>query len=350
VRARAALRAAAPALAAATLFGLAGCGDLPRPFEGNPGATAMRLAQPPPSRLVVPPPGDGLLSDEGERVWARAVADALVNEEVPALVLSGKSRDWRLIMTAQMHGDRVIPTYTVQNPKGLVQGSTQGPAVAASDWANADPAMLHQAATAVAPNIADLLTSIEAARRQSDPNSLMNRPARVWFAGVNGAPGDGDVSLARQMRKDLSGQGEVVQDTGDGADFKVVGQVKTGSGAGKTERIEIQWIVTDARGHEAGRVAQLNDIPPGTLDNYWGDVAVVVAQQAAGGIKEVILNQADLRRTHPALQTGKPGAGEAAGKAPPGGGPGSTAGAAGIAPAPPGSAGLAMPPGMLPSP
>ncbi len=34
---------------AAVLLSLAACGDLPRPFQGNPGATAERLAQPPPA-------------------------------------------------------------------------------------------------------------------------------------------------------------------------------------------------------------------------------------------------------------------------------------------------------------
>jgi hypothetical protein len=37
-------------------------------------------------------------------------------------------------------------------------------------------------------------------------------------------------------------------------------------------------------------VAQLHDIPKGSLDAFWGDVAVVAAQQAAGGVKEVLDN------------------------------------------------------------
>ena len=41
---------------------------------------------------------------------------------------------------------------------------------------------------------------------------------------------------------------------------------------------------------------QLNEVPPGTLDKFWGDVALVVAQEAAGGVKDVILNQAGARR------------------------------------------------------
>ena len=41
----------------------------------------------------------------------------------------------------------------------------------------------------------------------------------------------------------------------------------------------------------AGKVVQLNDIPAGSLDHYWADVAVVVATEAAGGVNDVINRQ-----------------------------------------------------------
>ena len=63
---------------------LAACGDLPQPFRGNPGATATRLARPPPSRLLVPSPTGSLLPDTAADTWSGAVADALVQQEVPA--------------------------------------------------------------------------------------------------------------------------------------------------------------------------------------------------------------------------------------------------------------------------
>ncbi len=59
------------------------CGGLPRPFEGDPGATALRLAVPPPSRLAVPTPTAALLPQSAAETWAGAVADDLVGQEVP---------------------------------------------------------------------------------------------------------------------------------------------------------------------------------------------------------------------------------------------------------------------------
>ncbi len=280
----------------AALLALAGCGDLPQPFLGRPGATAERLAQPPPSRLAVLTPEQSLLPDAGANAWAGAVADALRTEEVPATTDSTRGRsDWRLVLSAEVRGAEVVPSYAVQNPSGEPQGVSEGAPVSAAAWAGGDPAVLKTAAAQAAPGIASLLGRIEAARRQSDPNSLLNRPARIFLSGVTGAPGDGNSSLPAQIRAKLGAMGLVVQDAAGGADFSLAGQVQTAPGAKGTMRIELQWIVSDSRGEERGRIVQLNEVPPGTLDSYWGDVAVVVANEAAGGVRDVVLNASGAR-------------------------------------------------------
>ena len=73
-----------------------------------------------------------------------------------------------------------------------------------------------------------------------------------------------------------------------GADFIVQGNVRMVPIAGGQQRVEIQWAVKAASGDERGKVVQLNDIPAGTLDHYWADVAMVVATEAAGGVNDVI--------------------------------------------------------------
>ena len=83
--------------------------------------------------------------------------------------------------------------------------------------------------------------------------------------------------------------GLVVQNTK--ADFNVAGEVRAVPIAGNMTRIEIQWVVADARGDERGRIVQLNEVPSGSLDHFWGDVALVVAQEAAQGVKDVIARQ-----------------------------------------------------------
>ncbi len=269
---------------------LAGCGDLPQPFLGRPGATAQRLAQPPPSRLSIPSPTGALLPDAAAASLAQQVADALQTEDVPAVASRAARRgDWILVVAAELHGNEVIPSFTVQNPAGETQGVSDGAPIPAAAWAGGDPTVLRATARQAAPGIASLLGRIDAAARQSDPNSLQNRPARIWFTGVTGAPGDGGTSLATQMRTKLTGLNLVIQDTAKDADFQLTGQVETAPGANGTQRIEVQWILTDARG-ERGRILQLNEVPRGSLDRYWGDVAVVVAAEASVGVRDVVAN------------------------------------------------------------
>jgi len=257
---------------------------------------AERLAQPPPSRLAVPAPAQSLLSDAGADAWAGAVADALLAQEVPAVAGGTRRRtDWTLVLSAEVRGAEVVPSYAVRNPSGEPQGFSEGAPVAVADWAGGNPTVLKAAAAQAAPGVASLLGRIEAARRQSDPNSLLNRPARVYFTGVTGAPGDGNSSLPAQMRSKLTAMGLVIQNTGSGADFTLAGQVQTAPGAKGTLRIELQWIVLDSKGAERGRIVQLNEVPPGTLDRYWGDVAVVVADEAAGGVRDVVLAAGGVR-------------------------------------------------------
>lgn len=270
------------------LLALAACGDLPQPFLGNPGATAMRLRQPPDPRLAIPAPATALLSDDGARLLAGDLAARLQQGEVPAYAKSASPTDWKLLISALNRGTDIVPQYTVLNPQGQPQGSVSGHPVPAAAWANAEPTTIHQVALDAAPGIASLLTRIEGGLMRADPNSLYNRVARVDVPEVTGAPGDGNSSLTKQMRDKLVALGPQVSPGGPNPDFTIQGQVKIVPIPGGKQRVEIQWIISDAKGKEAGRVIQLNEIPAGILDRYWGDVAVVVAQEAAGGVNEVI--------------------------------------------------------------
>ncbi len=274
---------------------LAGCGDLPRPFAGRPGVVGARLAQPPPARLAVPVPTNALLTDAASTTYERALVAALQDQEVPAMADVARAGDWRLTASAEVRGDKVVALFTVEDPSGAPKGTTEAAPVDAGTWADGGKPILEATAAAGAPLVASLLTRIEATIRMSDPNSLLNRPARVAVPEVTGAPGDGNHQLARNLRQQLPQMGETVVDTAAGADFTVQGDVKTAPEPGGLERIEIQWVVSDAQGHEAGRIVQLNEVGAGSLDRYWGDTALAVAEQTAGGVRDVIINQLGLK-------------------------------------------------------
>jgi hypothetical protein len=108
-----------------------------------------------------------------------------------------------------------------------------------------------------------------------------------------------------------------VQDTPEGADFVLRGQVKMVPIEGNKERVEIQWLLFDAATHDLGRIIQLNEIPAGSLNSFWGDVAVVVAQEAAAGVEEVIQRNTGHDKKPAAAPAATGGAPPAAGAAAP---------------------------------
>ncbi|MCA3313370.1 MAG: hypothetical protein ING06_09850, partial [Roseomonas sp.] len=96
-------------LAGLALLALAACGDLPQPFRGNPGGMAGRLVVPPPYRVAVPTPDAAMLSGAESEAFARAIAQALLRREVPAVADDPLPLDWRLSVDMRLEGNRVVP-------------------------------------------------------------------------------------------------------------------------------------------------------------------------------------------------------------------------------------------------
>jgi hypothetical protein len=84
------------------------------------------------------------------------------------------------------------------------------------------------------------------------------------------------------------------QDGAEGAAFAISGQVTLAPVSRTLQRIEIVWTVSRRDGEDLGRVLQLNEVPAGSLNGLWGDVALVVAEEAAGGVRDVIANAGGL--------------------------------------------------------
>jgi len=249
--------------------------------------------------LAVLPPTQAYLTDAGATEYAAAVAEAMQEEALPAVADAARPGDWRLELQAELRDGQVVPGFRVRDPAGAERGQAEARAVSADVWAAATPATLRRAGRDAAPTIAALLARIEAARREADPDSLVNRPVRIQLREVRGAPGDGNRSLARHMRDQLTKLGMVVQEGADRADYAVAGEVTMADLPRGQQRVEIRWKVADAKGDEAGQVAQLNAVPRGALSGLWADVAMVVAQEAAGGVRDVIANQTGPRRDTP---------------------------------------------------
>jgi hypothetical protein len=281
-------------LALAALLLAGACGDLPQPYRGNPGGDAARLALPPAYRIAVVKPSDVLLTDEATKDLAEAMAIALRDAEVAASVTAPLPLDLRLTIVAQRpeaNRNTVVPRYTLYDADGKSLASNTGAPVPLNAWATEAPALFKRLGERDAPGIAKLLTGIEAARKESHPESLSGKaPPRLKLVPVKGAPGDGNAALTARMQDFLTRRGLVPQNDAEGADYGVEGRVHLVDVAGNQQRVEVLWIVTRRDGQELGQVLQMNEVPKGSLDRFWADVAYVVADEASAGIRDVLRN------------------------------------------------------------
>lgn len=281
------------------LLGLPGCLSVSHPFA-NPGQEARRLTQDnlPPSRLSVPVPVPANAPWRPATArWAKDVVVALLGQSVPAVSQNPKPGDWWVRLGAKHAPDGgVIPRYAIVGPDGRVRARGEGAEIDRAGWLAADPDALNTVALQMAPDIAQNLTGIQAGLMHSDPHSLMNRAARVYFAGVQGAPGDGNVALGRAFYTLFPDTRNTVQTSAKGADYTVKTTVKIAPlpAAPKAKNAEqlvtIIWHVLTPKGQEAGAATQVHGVPAHSLDGAWGDVAEAAAQEAAGAVHTIITN------------------------------------------------------------
>lgn len=280
---------------------LAGCARIPHPFS-DPGPQARKLAMAtPPPRLAVPQPTASLLDDQTSALWAKDLARKLVERAVPAVAQPVKPGDWWVKMSASVATGRVTPRFVIMTPKGEARGHWEAPSIATGNW---DATCVQDLDREAAPQLADLLTGIQAAMMQANPNSLKRRAARVVFTGVQGAPGDGNVALARAFVVSFPDALDHIQTSKREADYCVHAVVAltegpTGVTGHPVQHIEIRWITQTADGVEAGVATQLHDIPAHSLDKAWGDVAAAAAAEASEAVRQIITNYSG--RAHKAL-------------------------------------------------
>ncbi len=270
-------------------LGLAACGQDTRPFVGNPGRNARRLAVPFAIRLAVMPATAAVLEPDQARILADALTEGLLAQDVPAVTTDAPlPLDWRLTVEPDSTGAMLRPRFVLRDADGVEQGVVDGVAVPATLW-RTTPA-LRQTASVAVPQVLRLLLSVRASQAAATPGALTATPQRVRFLPVRGAPGDGAQALASRMREFMSNQGWVVQDAAEGAAYGLTAEVRITPPRNNEQTVDLQWIVTRRDGEELGRVVQVEAVPAGRLDRFWGDVAYVAAEQATGGVIQIIRN------------------------------------------------------------
>ncbi|SMF46338.1 hypothetical protein SAMN06265365_11547 [Tistlia consotensis] len=276
------------ALLLLALAGLAGCGELPRPFKptGQKEAVDLRAITYDSTVVVLPPDGD--MPADPEPI-AEALRDALLAEGLLATTWQESDGGLQLSGHAEVRPiggsrDLLTASWSIDGPRGRRAHYQQTRALPAGAWQSSNHQVLAEVATEVAQHLAPQLLgpAVEEALLPGFPG------AHLAVLPVIGAPGDGDRALASALKVALDRAKLPVVETRGAQDLAIQGSVAvTPASAGK-EQISIVWRLEDADGKELGKISQANAIPAGSLNGEWGGIAVLVARGAASGLADLL--------------------------------------------------------------
>jgi hypothetical protein len=259
-------------IGALTALMLGACQPLPQPFaEDKP---------PPDSPMLTLRDGAGIVvehvqgaDDAVGLALAEAVAKALRDADTPAETGGGNR--------ASLHLGGVASAGEIRWHLAGPNGASAGDFVQRLEEPLA-PGTAAAVAAAAAARIAELV-------QEDTPVAADGDALRVLVRPVEGAPGDGTQSLSRAMVVALKRADVAVarDDQPDGA-FVLAGRVAIAQPVDRKQHVKITWELRRPGGEQIGQVNQENDVPAGTLDGAWGDIAYVVAGAASEGIVALI--------------------------------------------------------------
>lgn len=273
-------------VAVAACLILAACGELPKPFSRNGKAENALLA--PGERA-----GINVITVAGAphgAALARYVAQAFREQDFAAQAQTKLSIGYTVVGRAKVGPAEesakanVRLLWLVLNVRGRPGGvHHQQLTVDRAAWDRGAPGLLERlardAVTGLAPLISDTQTSPPEGAR--------------WIAvfDIDGAPGDGRISLRRSLAFELKKLGfrVVESDIRGAAPIVLLGAVTTGKAdKNGNQRVEIMWTVLAPDGRVLGSIKQANDVKAGSLDHSWGITAALAARAATPGIAEII--------------------------------------------------------------
>lgn len=336
-------------LAVLALLGvLAGCGDLPRPFQPEAKSLpVVRPVSPEAAALLREPvtvmiqPVTNLPAEGGARL-AAAMAVALRDQGVaadidpsgPSYTLAGianvrelpneleimiswfllDQKGYRLTQQDQLArgrvedwiegNDRLISRIAQTQAQPLAAminlhtaGTAPPPSASASASASSGGATAPGPAYPAANETAGSTPAAPAAAKPAPPQTAAATAAapaakpqavRVVVPRVAGAPGDGPDSLAAGMKRALGRRNFVIAQKADANSLTVRGKVEMKPFNNGREVIVITWAVLDAHNNQVGEIEQSNIIPGGSLNGEWGPIAREITVAAAEGLLDLL--------------------------------------------------------------
>jgi hypothetical protein len=270
-----------PLLAAfVVLATLAGCGELPRPFEtAHDNNEDLRLMPVDKAGMVVHPP-EGMPGPAADAL-TRALIDALRGEDVAAMTGPGNAASLVLDSTATAEpAGWAIHLALADADKTSLGSLTSHANPAAVD----DPKAWSPFAKAMAKSIAAML--------QTDGTSPRADQPTVVIGEIRGLPEGERRMLVHAIEFALQKARVQVASTPDKATHVIAGDItiaKPHGSAGKEQsNVDVKWTVARADKSEVGQLHQANDVPVSMLSHDWPDIAMAVADAAVDGIVDLV--------------------------------------------------------------
>jgi hypothetical protein len=251
---------------------LAGCGELPRPFQPEFKSESNPLLMPVDRAGVVVTPVAGLPDSES---FAEQLAEGLRQEGIVAM--TGRGNASSIHLTGQ-----ASPAAGGWNVYLALDGA-KGESLGALAW--------QLAARPAASDAVALAKAVVLVLHPDGPVPLAPKPS-VTVGDVTGVPGEGGRALARALEFNLKRADVKLAETPAQATHIINASVTIAPAKGMapndTRNVDVRWIVLRADRQEVGQVRQTNDVPVRQIDRNWAEIAYAVADAAVEGLTNLL--------------------------------------------------------------
>ncbi len=291
---------------------VAACSSLPRPFAHTNSPERA------PNGLVTLIDAGGIrveidkdLPEKLSEPLGKEMVRGLNLADVPASTLPDFKANYTLAGTLHVNRpdlsgpEEVVFSWTLADRDGVQVGSFYQPIQGDKfGWFTEDQTIFRVVAEDAGRQIAAMVQTPEqiAARETPGKPPPARTAPRFYLLDIDGAPGDGAVSLRRSLAFVMEREGAEIVKNRDDAQYMVKGFVNVSGVIDNENDVALTWLVTSHDGKELGKVSQNNKVPAGRLDNRWGDMALAVANGATLGIKGVIVRHLAAKNKQPGLE------------------------------------------------
>ena len=275
------------ALTVALYLIVAACQPLPQPFAHPEKKINPIVAPSEDFGGVTILPISGLTYERGRSLSA-AMTEALLSQGIVAGPDSSNQRSKFLqgaVTQTAPEGarTRVMIIWDIFDGNGKFLGSRESVlSLPEYYWLERERKLLQGLVKDVAADIALL------ARGKNDQATAKSRFA-LHVGKVKGALDKVTDPLVHAMEVALKKRNFRIADPLDGAGLVIAGAIELGPENTEPRSIRITWAVLDADGKELGKVTQQNAIPRQLLENNWNTLAIVIAENAAGGVGDLVV-------------------------------------------------------------